>query len=136
MDSSEQTTPAAPAESAGRFVVATGSDATIDGEHVGTVDVEGSATLTVTGTVRGSVNIASLGTVMLTGDIVGPVEIKVAGTLVIEQSGRLAGDVTNFGSFTNNGVRIGVVTGRTPDDRPGASATVPVGGIYRLPPRA
>jgi hypothetical protein len=119
--------------------VRSGAVLTLAGTHDGPIDVEGSGELRVTGVVRGSLNIASLGTAVVSGDIMGAIEIKVAGTLVVEASGRVAGPVSNYGSFTNHGMRVGRADGRVPDDQPG-SVDVPPSGTgaynYELPDRA
>ena len=57
----------------------------------------------------------------------------MSGTLVVEAGGRLAGPVSNYGSFTNHGLRTGPVEGREPDDQDGSEVLEPVHpGIYNL----
>ncbi len=103
--------------SKGPITVADGGALIISGEHDGPIEVTGGGQLDVRGTVRGAITIESLGRVNVRGDVIGPILIRVAGTLMIEAAGRLSGNVTNYGSFTNHGVRVGRVEGRSPDDR-------------------
>lgn len=115
------------------------TDTTWSGHTQFAVTVATGATLAISGTHEGSVTIDSLGTVIVTGDIVGPIEIRVAGTLVIEEGGRVAGSISNFGSVTNRGLRAGRVDGREPDDQDGSETVDVSAGLdapsYRLPPR-
>lgn len=118
--------------------VADGVVLVIDGTHEGSIEVEPGGRLEIQGAVRGLVAIGSLGTVVVHGDLVGRVDIRVAGTLIVEPSGRLSGDVTNFGSFTNRGLRAGRVEGRAPDDQPDSVLIEPAhagGARYQLPQR-
>lgn len=108
-------------ETEGPITVKSGATLTLVGAHEGSVALESSATLVVLGILRGGLDIGSLGTAIVRGEVSGPIEIRVAGTLVVEENGAVTGDVSNFGSFTNKGVREGYVEGRTPDDRPGAT---------------
>lgn len=126
-------------ETAEVLTVADGVVLVIDGAHEGSIEVEPGGRLEVTGVVRGSVAIGSLGTVVVRGDLIGKVDIRVAGTLIVEPNGRVAGDVNNFGSFTNRGLRAGRVEGRTPDDQPDSvlvEAAHAGGARYQLPQRA
>lgn len=112
---------------------------TVSGTHEGPIELESGAQLRIVGVLRGSVAIGSLATATVSGDLEGAVEIRVAGTLVVEPEGRVAGTVSNFGSFTNRGLRAGRVEGRAPDDLAGA-VDIPVGRpdgpeSYRLPAR-
>ena len=125
-------------ETAGPVTVLDGGTLVIDGTHEGPDVLEGGASLLVPGVLHGSVEIASLATATILGDVVGQVGIRVAGTLLIEPGGRLAGPVTNYGSFTNRGTRTGPVEGRTPDDQSGATNSEPQRrGVYKytLPER-
>lgn len=122
----------------GPVTVVDGGSLIIGGTHEGAVVLEGGATLLVQGTLRGPVDVGSLASATVKGDLVGSVDIRVAGTLVVEAGGRLAGAVTNYGSFTNHGMRSGPVEGREPDDLDGSEVAEPVHpGIYNLtlPPR-
>ncbi len=124
--------------SEGEIIVEDGGALVIRGVHEGSIDVQPGGHVDVHGVVRGRVTVGSLGTVLVFGDIVGAVDIRVAGTLVIEPSGRISGDVNNFGSFTNRGLRAGHVAGRTPDDQGDGVRVEPphVGGAsYQLPER-
>ena len=114
------TTLAGPTE--GQLTVRPGVTLSIDGQHDGSIELEGDAELVVLGTLNGRLEIGSLGTARIAGSVVGPVDIRIAGTLVIEPTGSVTGPVSNFGSFTNLGKRTGYVDGRTPDDRPGSTA--------------
>lgn len=107
----------------GEVTVRPGVTLSIDGTHDGSIELEGDAELVVLGALNGRLEIGSLGTARVAGAVVGPVEIRVAGTLVIEPGGTVTGQVTNYGSFTNLGTRVGYVEGRAPDDRPGSSAS-------------
>jgi len=104
----------------GVVTIVDGGLLTVRGTHDGSIDVSVGGQLRVEGAVHGAVSIESLGAALVSGDISGPVDIKVAGTLLVERSGRISGDVTNFGSYTNRGLRVGVVDGREPNDEPGA----------------
>lgn len=125
--------------SEGTVVVGAGERLVMSGVHEGAVEVGAGGHVELRGVVRGPLTIGSLGTVFVAGDMVGPVEIRVAGTLVVEPEGRISGEVTNFGSFTNRGLRAGRVAGRTPDDQPGSVAVDaplhPGGASYHLPER-
>jgi hypothetical protein len=101
----------------GRITIADGGALVIAGEHDGPIEVAGGGQLDVRGIVRGPITIESLGRVNVRGDVVGSILIRVAGTLAVESAGRVSGNVTNFGSFTNHGLRAGRVEGRVPDDR-------------------
>ncbi|MEP6481028.1 MAG: hypothetical protein ABJA94_03370 [Rhodoglobus sp.] len=109
----------------GELVVAPDAVVALAGRHTGRVEVQGGATARITGVVEGTVTIESLATAIIVGDLMGDVEIRVAATLVIESEGRLAGRVTNFGSFTNFGYRSCVTEERLPDDRPGSIVEPP-----------
>lgn len=125
-------------ETTGPVTVLDGGTLIVDGTHVGAVVLEGGATLLVQGTLRGPVDVGSLATATVKGDLVGSVDVRVAGTFVVEAGGRLAGAVTNYGSFTNHGLRSGPVEGREPDDQGGSEVAEPAHpGIYNLtlPPR-
>lgn len=122
----------------GNLTVADGGSLVIAGTHDGTVELEGGATVAVTGVLKGTLEVGSLSNASVSGDVVGAVVVRVAGTLVVEASGRVAGPVTNHGSFTNHGLRSGPVEGREPDDRAGAINAEPLHpGIfnYVLPER-
>jgi hypothetical protein len=119
----------------GPITVADGGVLVISGEHDGPIEVAGGGQLDVRGVVRGPITIESLGRVTVRGDVVGPVLIRVAGTLAIEAAGRVSGNVTNFGSFTNHGLRAGRVDGRTPDDREESTYIVDE-PAYELPARS
>ena len=122
----------------GPVTVLDGATLIVEGAHEGPVVLEGGATLGVSGVLTGPLEIASLATATVTGDVVGHVVIRVAGTLVVESTGRIAGPVTNHGSFTNHGLRSGPVEGRAPDDQGDAVSVEPVHpGIYNyvLPER-
>lgn len=110
---------------------------TVSGTHEGPIELESGAQLRVVGVLRGFVAIGSLATATVIGDLEGDVEIRVAGNLIVESDGRFAGAVSNFGSFTNRGMRAGHVDGRAPDDSAGAvSVDRPHGPEkYRLPER-
>ena len=126
-------------ETSGPVTVLDGGTLIVAGTHVGSVILEGGATVTVPGVLRGLLEIGSLATATVSGDVVGQVVVRVAGTLVVEASGRVAGPVTNHGSFTNRGLRSGPVEGREPLDESGAVKAEPVHpGIYNyvLPERA
>jgi len=126
-------------ESSGSVTVADGGTLVVGGAHNGAVVVEGGGTLQITGALHGPVEICSLATATVSGDLVGKVDIRIAGTLVVEAGGRLAGPVTNYGSFTNHGVRSGPVEGRSPDDQEGSVEVEPVHpGVYNytLPARS
>jgi hypothetical protein len=122
----------------GGITIGDGGTLLVNGLHEGSIDLGTGAVLEIHGTVRGAVTIGSLATVLVWGDLVGPVEVRVAGTLVIEPSGRIAGSVKNFGSFTNRGLRAGLVEGRMPDDQSGSvqvEAAHVGGATYQLPER-
>lgn len=122
----------------GSITITDDSTVVIDGVHEGPIELETGGTLEVRGEVRGAVTIGSLATVLVFGDLIGSVDIRVAGTLIVEEGGRIAGPVTNFGSFTNRGLRAGRVEGRMPDDQPGSETVeeTHVGGAaYHLPQR-
>ena len=122
----------------GSVTVVDGGTLLVAGSHDGPVVLEGGATLAVSGVLTGPLEIASLANATVTGDVVGQVVIRVAGTLVVEATGRIAGPVTNHGSFTNHGYRTGPVDGRAPDDQGDAVSVEPVHpGIYNytLPER-
>lgn len=127
-------------ESDGAITVGAESSLRVSGVHTGRVDVSGTGELHVSGELRGALTVDSLATATITGDVVGAIEVRVAGTVVVEATGRVAGPVTNYGSFTNRGLRSGPVEGRIPDDQPGSIDVPPVreGGPYvlTLPPRA
>ncbi|MDH6180204.1 cytoskeletal protein CcmA (bactofilin family) [Microbacteriaceae bacterium SG_E_30_P1] len=118
-------------EMPGALVVGEDEVYSISGEHSGPVEAYG--TLTVEGTLRGALTIGSLARVMVSGDIEGPVDIKVAGTLMVLPRGRIAGTITNHGSFINQGWRSGRVDGRLPDDQEGSFVAEPLPGIERFP---
>lgn len=123
----------------GALTVRDGGALHISGDHHGLVTVDGGATLEVSGTITGSLCVESLATATITGDIVGPVVVRVAATVVVGPEGRVAGALTNHGSFTNWGMRSGPVEGREPDDQPGAVNAEPLHpGVfnYTLPERA
>jgi hypothetical protein len=123
---------------AGSITVLDGGTLLVAGAHDGAVVLEGGATLAVSGALSGPLEIASLATATVTGDVVGPIVVRVAGTLVVEPTGRVAGPVTNHGSFTNRGYRSGPVDGREPDDQADAVHAEPVHpGVYNyvLSPR-
>lgn len=112
---------------------------TVSGTHEGPIELESGAQLRVVGVLRGSLAIGSLAIATVYGDLEGSVEIRVAGTLVVESDGRVAGPVSNFGSFTNRGFRAGRVDGRAPDDSAGV-VDIPFSRPfapekYRLPAR-
>ncbi|MCU1409692.1 MAG: hypothetical protein JWR04_399 [Rhodoglobus sp.] len=122
----------------GSVTVLDGGTLIVGGTHDGSVVVEGGGTLLVQGALRGAVEVGSLATATVSGDLVGKVEIRIAGTLAVEAGGRLAGPVTNYGSFTNHGMRSGPVEGREPDDSDGSEVLEPLHpGIYNyvLPAR-
>ena len=126
-------------ETSGSVTVADGGTLIIGGTHNGAVVVDGGGTLQVTGALHGPVEVGSLATATVSGDLVGKVDVRVAGTLVVEAEGRLAGPVTNYGSFTNHGVRSGPLEGRSPDDRQGSVEVEPMHpGVYNytLPARS
>ena len=126
------------ADTTGPVTVLDGGTLIVGGTHVGAVVLEGGGTLLVRGTLRGPVDVGSLATATVTGDLVGSADIRVAGTLVVEAGGRLAGAITNYGSFTNHGMRSGPVEGRAPDDQDGSEVLEPLHpGVYNyvLPPR-
>ena len=123
----------------GNVTVVDGGSLVISGTHDGAVELEGGATLDIAGVLKGTLAVGSLATARITGDVVGQVVVRVAGTLVVEASGRVAGPVTNHGSFTNRGLRSGPVEGREPLDESGAVKAEPVHpGIYNyvLPERS
>lgn len=125
--------------SEGDITIGDGGSLVIHGTHEGSIEVESGGHLDVRGVVKGPVSVGSLGTVIVFGDVVGAVDIRVAGTLVVEASGRISGEVNNFGSFTNRGLREGRVAGRTPDDQEGSvqvdAPAHPGGASYQLPER-
>ena len=102
--------------SEGNVSVGDGATLVIAGEHVGAINVEGGGTLVVSGSLTGPLTIESLATATVGGLVKGAVDIKIAGTLIVEQSGRVDGDASNFGSYVNRGTRTGRVEGRNPDD--------------------
>ncbi|CAN5206008.1 hypothetical protein BH09ACT5_BH09ACT5_09380 [soil metagenome] len=123
----------------GNVTVVDGGSLVIAGTHDGTVELEGGATLSVPGVLKGTLAVGSLANATVTGDVVGQVMVRVAGTLVNEVGGRIAGPVTNHGSFTNRGLRSGPVEGREPLDESGAVKAEPVHpGVYNyvLPERS
>ncbi|CAN5381958.1 hypothetical protein BH11ACT5_BH11ACT5_26490 [soil metagenome] len=122
----------------GSVTVVDGGTLVVGGTHDGAVVLEGGAALLVQGVLRGPLDVGSLASATVKGDLVGSVDIRVAGTLVVEAGGRLAGSVTNYGSFTNHGLRSGLVEGREPDDSDSSDVVEPLHpGIYNLtlPPR-
>jgi hypothetical protein len=122
----------------GAVTVLDGGTLFIAGTHNGAVVLEGSGSVIVQGALTGRLEIGSLSTATVSGDVAGRVEIRVAGTLVVEADGRLSGPVANYGSFTNHGLRNGLVEGRQPDDRGDAVIVEPQHpGVYNyvLPPR-
>jgi hypothetical protein len=122
----------------GQVAVADGGTLVVSGTHEGPVVLEGGASLLVTGALHGTVEIASLASATVSGDLVGQVDVRIAGTLLVEADGRLAGPVTNYGSFTNRGIRSGPVEGRPPLDENGALEVAPLHpGVYNysLPAR-
>lgn len=125
-------------ETSGNFTISDGGTLTISGTHDGTVELEGGGTALLTGTLDGTLEVGSLANAHVTGDVVGAVIVRVAGTVVVATSGRVAGPITNHGSFTNHGMRSGPVEGREPDDQPGSEVAEPQHpGVYNLtlPPR-
>lgn len=125
-------------ETSGTVTVLDGGILAIDGRHDGTVILEGGGTLFVRGTLQGPLEVGSLSTATISGDLNGKIDIRIAGTLVVEADGRVAGPVTNYGSYTNRGYRSGLVEGREPDDQEGSVNAEPVHpGVYNLvlPPR-
>lgn len=125
-------------ETSGTVTVLDGGTLVLDSDHDGAVILEGGATLLVRGALRGPLDVGSLSTATIAGDVIGEVHIRIAGTLVVEADGRLAGPVSNYGSFTNRGLRTGPVGNRLPDDQEGSSEVEPVHpGVYNyvLPPR-
>lgn len=124
-------------ETSGALSVADGATLTVAGIHRGSVSVQGGGNLVVGGELHGALTLESLASATVLGDVVGPVEVRVAGTLVIEESGRIAGPLTSFGSTTNRGLRSGRAEGRVPDDQPGSTVAEPgASGVFPpLPPR-
>ncbi len=122
----------------GPVTVLDGGSLTLSGTHDGTVTLRGGATLVVSGVLNGGLDVESLATATVSGDVLGGVIVRVAGTLVIEAAGRVAGPITNHGSFTNRGTRNGPVEGRGPDDQEGSVIVEPQHpGVYNyvLPAR-
>jgi hypothetical protein len=108
-------------ETKGPMRVRPGVTLRLEGTHAGPLALESGAELRVTGVLRGALDIGSTATATVSGEVIGPIEIRIAGTLVVENGGRVIGPVSNFGSFTNHGVRSGPILGRHPDDRPGST---------------
>lgn len=108
---------------AGQLTVRPAISLTIEGRHEGSIELEGDSELVVLGELVGRLEIGSLATARIAGSVVGDVDVRIAGSLIVESGGRLDGAVANFGSFTNSGSRSGRVEGRTPDDRPGSTAS-------------
>ena len=124
--------------SSGALTVRDGGMLTLAGTHTGLVTLEGGASLYISGTLNGGLVVESLSTATVAGDVVGPVTVRVAATVVVEASGRIAGPITNHGSFTNRGFRSGPAEGREPDDQAGSVNAEPLHpGIYNyaLPDR-
>ncbi len=112
--------------SEGAVLVTDGATLTIVGSHEGPIEIAGSSSrLLVMGSVTGPVTVESLASVIVSGVLTGPVMIRVAGTVTVEAGGRLAGEISNYGSMVNRGHRAGAVEGRTPDDKPGSTALAP-----------
>jgi hypothetical protein len=84
---------------------------TIIGELDGTLDVQNSAKVVIKGKQNGTVSVNDASTVIVIGELNGTTTVSSGGSVCVEESGKMAGTLTNYGAVIVRGVFGGAQSG-------------------------
>ncbi|MEO6116739.1 MAG: hypothetical protein ABIP33_10170 [Pseudolysinimonas sp.] len=108
-----------------------GGELILSGIQQGTVQVESGGVVVVHGVLQGTLHVERDASVVVDGKLQGTTHVEAGGSVAILSGGQSQGTIHNEGSFVNEGVRGGAVSGNPIDDRPGGSVKSPnADGIY------